>query len=159
MCIYHLGSSNVNIWDNARVNLLCTFLKKNICLVEDSLSYPCCKTFHSPPFSPFPTISFGLELYILFLPSLGGGRGSGVSSLLAKAIPRFLIALLELVQKWGSRKWETRWRAILLGSLGSQGQRHSTLRMSFFARNNVTEESSVCFCAWYMVSLRKCIKF
>lgn len=56
---------------------------------------------------------------------------SGLTRILAKAkaILSLLIALVETVQKWGSRP-ETRQKAMLLGSLSSQGQRCSKFRMS-----------------------------
>lgn len=68
---------------------------------------------------------------------------SGFTRILAKNLLSLLIALVELVQKWGYRL-ETRLKAMLLRSLSSQGQRCSKFRMSCSLETTfqVTAESS-----------------
>lgn len=127
--MYHLDSSNVYIWDNSRLNL-----SLHILFYQEYLFL--LRTHFPSMLQKLPIQSSILSFFYDFF-FVGGSEFppchywglSGFTRILAKNLLSLLIALVELVQKWGSRL-ETRLKAMLLGSLSSQGQRCSKFRMS-----------------------------
>ena len=107
---YHLDSTNVSIQDYAR--LICQYTYFLHRTAEDSLPPPMLQKL--PLQSSFLSFShYFFWLRVFAFPPYHHWGFSGSRNLLAKAILRILIVLVELVQGWGRRKKEIRWKAML----------------------------------------------